>query len=310
MVPATATKIQSDPTTAAAVQKAKPQFSTYQQSYSPKKPGAKPPTPTPGSASASGPESLLIPTSWPDIAALQIELLQLSLFHSNSLRQQSDWKVDSESRLRKKYDAVADQYRSMLGDEKQRQTQINMKALGYWLRNCRDHHSSRDFPEQIQSLSQILQEVSDLVARGMDGRYARAVDTFEAWFHDAEYIRSQRESSGFADGALFINPLDRTWKEELQTLKAKLELCTRKLRSLDILDFTEIEIDRLEQSALVRVAKGLDESIQLMVQEIHAMRTAETELVCSERETISHLATELASVSRGERAPRAGLWMS
>lgn len=308
MTPATATKIQSDSATAATAQKTRPQFSTYQQHYSPQKPGAKPPTPTPGGTSGSASDSLLIPASWPDIAALQTELLQLSLFHSTSLQKQADWKEESESCLRKKYNDVAHQYRSLLGDEKDRQTQINMQALGVWLRNCEDHHGSGNFPEQIQSLSQILQEVSDLGGHGVDGRYTKVVETFEAWFHNAEQTRSHRASPDIACGAVFINPLNRAWKEEIQSLKAKLDLCLRQLGSLDVLAFAGVEW--LEQSALARVAKSLYETIQLMIQEIQAMRTAETEIIRLERETVGRLATEVASDVRRESSPRIGLWMS
>ncbi|KAJ5086128.1 hypothetical protein N7532_010899 [Penicillium argentinense] len=306
MVPATATKIQPDPAAAAATQRAKPPFSTYQQHYSPKKPGAKPPTPTPGSASAF--DGLLVLTSWPDIAALQTELLQLSLFHSNSLQRHTIWKAESESELRKKHETVARQYQSVLGAEKQRQHDINVQALDCWLQNCRDHHGSHGFPKQVQELSQILQEVSDLAASGMNGRYTRAVEIFDNWFQDAEQIRHRRESVNIVDVPKFIDPLDRTWKEELLALNAKLELCARQLQSLDILGSGEVE--QLEQSALARVAQGLNESIQLMVQEIRAMRNVEAELVRMERDVVSHLATQLTSAPRQISTPRAGLWMS
>lgn len=308
MVLGTVKKTQTDSVTPATSLKAKAQFSTYQQHYSPKQPVAKPPIPTPGTNSVSVADSLLIPASWPDIAALQTELLQLSLLHSNSLHRQADWKVESETRLRKKYDAVADQYRSTLGDEKQRQTHINMQALGYWAQNCQGHHGSSDFSEQIQILSQILQEVSDLVAQGGHGRYTRAVETFEAWFYDAENIRSHRKSSNITDRIAFIDPLGPNWTEELQTLKAKLDLCMRQLGSLDVQSFTGVE--GLEQSALARVTHSLYESTQLMIQEIHDMRATESEIVRVEREHVCQLATGLANVHHGPLQPRAGLWMS
>lgn len=250
----------------------------------------------------------MIPASWPDIAALQTELLQLSLLHSNSLERQSDWRVESETRLRKKYDAVADKYRSTLEEEKQRQTHINMQALGYWAQNCQGQHGSSEFPEQIQILSQILQDVSDLTAPELDSRYTRAVETFEAWLYDAMDIRSRRESSSTADGAVFINPLDQSWKEELQGLKMKLDLCMRQLQSLDIRAFAEVE--GLESSALARVTQSLHESIQLMIQEIHTMRATEAEVVRSERARISQLATEITGINREAVKPRRGLWMS
>lgn len=299
MVPSTAKPIQPDP--APAAQKSRPQFSTYQQHYSPKKP-TKPPTPTPGAA--PGPEGLLVPASWPDIAALQTELLQLSLFHSNSLQRHADWKAESEARLRKKYDHVAGQYRSVLGEEKQWQSQLNAQALEHWLQNCRDHQGPHGFPEQVQVLSQVLQDISDLVA-GVGGRYTRAVETFETWFEAAQTVRHLRESSGKLDGEVFIDPLDPSWKEEVHALNLKLEHCARQLQSLDILGFGEVE--RLQQSALARVILSLTESIKLMMQEIRAMRTLEAGLVRAEREAVSRAASQLAG-SAERSAPRVGVW--
>ncbi|KAJ6144152.1 hypothetical protein N7470_008047 [Penicillium chermesinum] len=232
--------------------KSRPGFSTYQQHFSPRKAG-KPPTPTPGEPTGTG--DLLIPCSWPDITALQIELLQLSLFHSNQLQRQSEWKAESDSRLQKQYDAVANQYRTMLKNEKLRQRQLNAQALQCWAQNCRDRNGPHGISEQIQILSQVLQETSDLVNRELGGRYARAVGVFEDWIEGVGQIWQEREESGVMAGLVFIDPLDGSWKEELQGLRARLELSVRQLQSLDILGFGELE--RLEQSALARVAIGL-----------------------------------------------------
>lgn len=300
MVPPTAKPVQPDPPSAG--QKSRPQFSTYQQHYSPKKP-AKPPTPTPGTATGS--DGLLVPASWPDIAALQTELLQLSLFHSTSLQKHADWKAESEVGLRKKYNEVAGQYRSILGEEKQWQSQLNAQALDRWLQNCREHGGPHEFPQQIQVLSQILQDISDLIAGDVNGRYSRAVDTFETWCEEAETVRHLRESSGTIDGDVFIDPLDQSWKDEVHALSLKLEHCARQLQSLDIPGFGEVE--GLEQSALVRVTRGLAELLKLMTQEIRAMRTLEEGLVRAEREAVSRAASQLAGPLRTS-APRVGIW--
>lgn len=296
MIPPNTKPIQPD-----ATPKPRSGFSTYQQQYSPKKP-TKPATPTPGETPASGG---LIPTTWPDIAALQTELLQLSLFHSSALERHAEWKAESELQLRTKYDTVAGQYRSTQRDEKMRQYKLNVQALESWLQNCRDHNGQQGFPEQIQILSQVLQEVSDLTGPAT-GRYARVVATFEDWFDRAEDIRGRRETSRVLDGIDFIDPLDRTWKEEVQGLQAKLELCARQLQTLDILGFGEVE--RLEQSALTRIAQGLVEYIQLLMQEIRAMRTVEIEMIHSEREIVGRFATQLTSIPTGDTRTRVGVW--
>lgn len=140
----------------------------------------------------------------------------------------------------------------------------------------------------------------------MSGRYTKAVAVFEDWFQQADYIRHQREETGAFDGTTFIDPLDKSWKEEVHALHAKLELCARHLQSLDILGFGEVE--QLPQSALPRVAQGLAESIWLMMQEIRAMRALEAELVRSERECVCAIASELTGSRREMSASRVGVW--
>lgn len=279
-------------------------LSNYQRPPSPKK-ISKPPTPTPGAEPQPG--NILISSSWPDIAALQTELLQLSLFHSDSLQSHAEWKSDSETRLRKKYDSVASQYRLVLADETQRQCRLNAQALGIWLSNCREHRGPHDFSEQIQILSQVLQDVSDMVAGSRGAQYSQAVKTFEDWLNQAELIRHTRGPECL-DVGTFIDPLGRSWNESLRTLNVRLELCIRQLQVLDILGFGEVE--RLEQSALARVAKNLAELIQLMTQEIRAMQMLETEMVRSERDFVGLLATQLAGSKGDARAPRVGAWRS
>ncbi|KAJ5296135.1 hypothetical protein N7508_010956 [Penicillium antarcticum] len=282
-------------------QKSRAQFSTYQQHYSPKKIS----TPSTPNAGETDPSSLLIPSSWPDITALQTELLQLSLFHSDALQRQAEWKSDSETRLRKKYDGVARQYRSLVADETRRQCELNAQALDIWLSNCQEHRGPHDSSEQIQILSQVLQEISNMVSSEGSGEYASAVADFEDWIEQAELIRQNREV-GRTDAGAFIDPLPRSWKEMLRELTLRLELCTRHLQSLDILGFGEIE--QLGEAALTRVILNLGELIQLMVQEIRVIRTLEAQAVQFERDFISLLATKLAGSPTEMRGSRVGVW--
>ncbi|KAJ5143359.1 uncharacterized protein N7515_002146 [Penicillium bovifimosum] len=274
---------------------------TYQRPSSPKK-FSKPPTPTPGTNAQSS--NLLIPSSWPDIAALQTELLQLSLFHSNSLQRHTHWKSDTESCLRKKYDDIAGQYRSVLADETQRQYKLNIQALELWLSSCHGHPCQHDFSDQVQILSGILQDVSDMISGVGGGEYSRTVEIFENWLNQAELVRHGRVS-GDVDIDIFIDPLTRGWQESLHALIVKLELCARQLQVLDIPAF-----EGLEQSALARASKKLAELIQFMLQEIRAIRTLEAEIVRSERDSVSLVATRLAGPTREIRAPRVGVWRS
>lgn len=218
------------------------------------------------------------------------------------MQKQTEWTLKSESHLRNKYEGVAAQYQSLLKDETKRQYELNVQALGLWLLNCREHRGPHDFTEQIQILSQVLQEISDIIAG--DGDYSLAVKEFETWLGQAELIRHNR-GPGCIDVA-FVDPLPRSWKEPVRALHAKLELCLRQLQVLDILGFGQVE--RLEQSALARVASTLSDLMQLMLQEIRAMRTLEAEMVRSERDSVALLASRLASSTRESRPVRVGAW--
>ncbi|KAL4891245.1 hypothetical protein BDV59DRAFT_203690 [Aspergillus ambiguus] len=282
------------------------QFTTFQQHYSPKK-GA---TPQPATPSVRAPPDLdpsLIPSSWPEIAALQTELLQLSLLHSSSLQQTAEWKATAESELRSLYESVARDYRGVLKEERDNQRQLNGQALHRWFGNCREHNGSLGFAAQIQDLSRVLQEVCDLT-ESPGGRYANLVQEFESWFRQADEIRNVRlYGEDELDPVAFVDPMKAAWKEEVQSMMLKLELCLRRLQSLDILGYGEVE--RLEQSTLFRVAKGLDEMVNLMVGELNAVLRIEADIVRSERQWVSQVAEQQpAPKPLHGQPPRVGMW--
>lgn len=309
---------QADATAASSstmtTQRVRPRFNTFQQSFSPKK-TVKPPTPTTsgGSARLGSDDSSLIPSSWPEIAALQTEILQLSLFHSSYLQRNAEWQASAEASLRKKYDLVAEAYRSTLAGEKETQRRLNLHALNLWFENSRENRGGAAFSEQIQTLSSIVQDVSDLSDKS--GKYEQAVRVFEDWFEEADQIRQRRDRSdqgtGIKEVAVFVDPLDVSWKKELYALTTRLGLCARQLQDLDILGHGAADADegrRLNHdSALVRIVTSLGEMITLMVDELNTMRTIERDIVRLEREWVSRR-TELLLASPLEPEDRVGIW--
>lgn len=282
------------------VSRPKAQFSTYQQHYSPRKP-TKPPTPTPD------PDRSLIPSTWPEIAALQTELLQLNLLHSSSVQRDVEWQATAEAGLRRKYESVAKTYKSILAEEKEYQRRLNGQALGLWSKNSEERSDRQGFPEQIQLLSQVAQEVFSLSDNA--GRYTLVIRAFEDWFQNVEDIRKLRNQSdeeSITDPVALIDPLDHAWKEELRDLTMKIELCSRQLQSLDILGYGEIE--SLEGSGLLRIAIGLRDMTDMMIKEIKAIRSIEADIVKSERSWVSQIAGRLAAQPRTENVPRVGVW--
>ena len=285
-------------------QKTQAQTSTYQRPSSPKK-AVKPPV----STAAPGVDQSLIPSSWPEVAALQTELLQLSLLHSAAVQRNVGWQAESEATLREKYDSVAGTYRSILGDENERQQKLNAKALNIWLNNSRERSNRQPFPEQIQLLSQITQEVSSLSDNG--SRYTAAMQEFEAWFAAVEEIKESRSRAGTESTTdnmdIFIDPLNQDWKDEINALLMKIELCSKQLQSLDILGYGEIE--QLQDSALLRTAVGLRDLTDMMIREIKTICAIESDVVRSERVWVSRIADGLLETRpKKESAPRVGIW--
>jgi septation ring formation regulator EzrA len=294
---------------ATATPKQRTHFNTYQQHFSPKK-TAKPPTPTPSTPVVPDAASSLIPSSWPEIAALQTELLQLSLLHKSTWQQSIQWETDAEAQLRGKYDSVAKDYRVILDKEKESQRRFNGQALIYWLKNSREHNGQQGFAEQLQVLSQVAQEVYDIVDDGR-GRYTVAILEFEDWLHNVDGIKkTQLPHVGANEYHRFIDPIDRKWKEDINALVMRLELASRQLQSLDILGYGEVE--HLESSALLRIAKNLDELLTLMVEELSSIRRIEANIVQSETRRVSQLAQHLIETQPRENptsaVPRTGVW--
>ncbi|GFF82470.1 WD repeat protein iqw1 [Aspergillus udagawae] len=283
------------------------QFTTYQQQFSPRK-VVRPAALSAARASADGEDSL-IPATWPEIAALQTELLQLSLLHSSSLQQMAALESESEEQLQTKYDAVAKTYRAIVGEEKKCQRLLNGQALNRWLEHASEHGGRQNFAAQIQVFSQLVQEVCDLTD-SLGGRYTLLVQEFEEWFRKAQAIESMRLHRQQADAShvVFIDPLDRVWKDEVHAMTMKLEQNLRQLQSLDIAGYDGPE-QVLADAALVRTAKGLDVMIASMVDELKAIRRIEAQIVRSERQWVSQLTANLAATHpRDVRGPRPGMW--
>jgi hypothetical protein len=195
--------------------------------------------------------------------------------------------------------------------EKVSQRKLNGQALHYWLKNSREHSGQQGFAEQVQLLSQVAHEVYD-ISDSCGGRYPMAILEFESWLQKVEEVKEARRSHvGGHDPGLFIDPIDRRWKDEVNALRMKLELASRQLQSLDILGYEEVEA--LDRSALLRTAKGLDDLLRLMAEELSAIRRIEADIVRSETTRVSQLAQQLIETQLPRGNPeksisRTGLW--
>ncbi|KAE8380594.1 hypothetical protein BDV26DRAFT_126881 [Aspergillus bertholletiae] len=297
----------ADPPSATSTPRSRAQFSTYQQQPSPRK-LARLSTAAPSTSASTELNPSLIPSSSLEVAALQTELLQLSLLHLSSLREDAEWKANVEKQLRTKYNTVAERYRCIVKEEKRYQQRLNGQALHCWLKNSIEHNGHQGFAAQIQVLSKVAQEVFDL-SDILEGKFTLAVQEFESWLQRVEEIKTCRHYQGGSDLDVFIDPLDRAWKEEAHNVTMKLELCSRQLQSLDITGYGEVE--QLEGSSLYRTAKGLDSMVSSMIEELNIIRKIEADVVRSERQWVSQLSQQVASTRPLEvRIARAGMWRS
>ncbi|OJD13296.1 hypothetical protein AJ78_06238 [Emergomyces pasteurianus Ep9510] len=185
----------------------KPQFSTFQQHYSPKKgPKTKPPLPAASTSPTIAAGASIEPSSQahPHTAALKIELLQLHLLHADSLRAIREWESSAEQQLYKQHNFVVSKYHTLLAREQAVQRHVNNLALNKLAADSKTHtykvsnniinnnsSSAYDFSEQIQVLSRVIQDVAVLTdMRG--GRYTSCVRTFEKWFEHVARVRRGR----------------------------------------------------------------------------------------------------------------------
>jgi len=199
----------------------------------------------------------------------------------------------------------------LLAEERDAQRLLNIRALHHWAANAQRKSDGSDFAAQIQTLSRVIQEVMDL-SEPYGGRYTEVVKTFEDWLERVTRVKDSRTRLEIAsldtvpDELDFIYPLDRTWKEEINVLNTRVELCLRELQNLDIPTSEDVEGT---DAALLRVATGYKDLLISMIEELKAMRAIEVDIVRSERSWTTRTADRLRTVDESSvRVPRTGAW--
>ncbi|EEP81872.1 predicted protein [Uncinocarpus reesii 1704] len=259
----------------------------YQQHYSPKKPVPKSSTSSLSIAAGGGNGAASLPQN---ICLLQTELLQLHLLHSQALDAKRKWEASADTKCRKLHESVATSYRSVLSSERSIQQNRNAAAIEQFAADIKASNSRYDLPSQIQMLSKVIQEVSDMTDPG-EGRYSLVIQEFEEWSTRVQQIRqnrSQPTSNGNATtvriDSEFVDPLSDAWKTQVAALSTKLELCSRELDCLEVSSaVTEQAVSDYDASALVKAVRGHRVLIQSMIQELDVMAKIEFEVVKLEK---------------------------
>jgi hypothetical protein len=288
----------------------RPTFNTFQQHFSPKKAAREAASAETNTTSRSEGD-VLTAASRPAVAALQTEFLQMYLLYSLSVQQDAEWRSTAELQLRNKYNNVANAYQGQLAEERVVQQQWNMKALYDWSVDCTSSGNAlEDFSTQIQNLSQVIQEVTDVTAVN-SGRYTLVVKAFEDWLAIVEIVKESRREgkhafeTGFEE-LQFIYPMDRVWKDEVEALTSKAELCLRRLQNLAMLDDTQHD----GGTALLQIVRGHRDLLVFMVNELKEMRDIELEVFALEKSWVSRAADQLRTVEDGQHisSTRKGIW--
>ncbi|WEW58769.1 hypothetical protein PRK78_004237 [Emydomyces testavorans] len=281
----------------------KPQFNTYQQHYSPKKPA---PKVTPQTLSMNTGDNNASTTLPPHILPLQTELLQLHLLHSQALHAKRKWETNTDGQCRRLHNSVVTTYRSVLSTEQSIQRNRNAAAIEQFAAEIKTCNSRYDFLTQVQMLSKVIQEVSDLTD-SQEGRYNNAVREFEKWSAHVTEVKQSRSQPETGDSIAagydseFIESLSDEWRNDVAALLAKLELCSRELDCLEVGATSSDNEDASDYyaSALVRAVKGHKLLIQSMIEELDVIAKIEAEVVKMER---SWVKTNVEAVCRN-RAP-------
>jgi hypothetical protein len=294
---------------ASTTAKPRPQFTTYQQHFSPKKEAPRTVAPSDRRNTGKSAAGSDLP---PETIALQTELLQLYLLHSSTIQQIAEWKSAAERQLRDKYDEVATSYRTILDEERRIQEQFNLEALYDWSvesASLADHNPGVSFQEEIQNFSRVTQEIADMTADG-SGRYALAVQVFEHWLDRVEYIQRSRVNQYDDGDPQYIDSLGSVWRNEVDDLTIKAELCLRELSKVTIFVIDENEFcEKHGSSALVQTARKHRDVLMCVIDELKSMRAVESETVSLEQAWIARAADQINVGVEVDRAGiRTGIW--
>ncbi|KAI1980047.1 hypothetical protein LOZ53_006039, partial [Ophidiomyces ophidiicola] len=270
---------------------AKPSFNMYQQHYSPKKSAPKAAV---GSVStvAAG-DSNVMQALPPHIPPLQVELLQLLLLHAEGLQAKRKWEASMDAKCRELHSSVVKTYQSVLATERAVQRDRNVAALEQFAGDVHACNGRYDFATQIQMLSRVIQEVSDLT-QSRDGRYNVVIQEFEEWSAHVNEVKQNRMRK---TGELqFIDPLRDGWRNDVAALSAKLELCSRELDCVEIRTATTTQGDDrsgYHASALARAVTGHRELIRSMIDELDVIAKIESEVTMMERSWVTRTVDSL-----------------
>jgi hypothetical protein len=235
---------------------AKPQFSTYQQQYSPRKPKPQIEPVMPPSVAS------LASTDFDHLTALQDELLQLQWIFFSSHKTLQRWNESGERKINGQYKKHVHEACKVKAMEQNQQISINGAALRDWLAMAKETKSF----DKIESLSQCVQTLTDLTRS--NEKLSQVVEQFGAWYENTIDTLGERSSGRGSETPRFIQPLGEIWAEKITALVRSFRSCLRSLQVLGPGDGSSglgLVLD-----VHIRYTKGILEELNAM-ETIHSM---------------------------------------
>jgi hypothetical protein len=273
----------------------KPQFTAYQQHFSPKKP------PRPESIASDTQYSVENTTTdheGPEVGRLRDELLQLWLMHSGS--QETLWRFESDVKLklRSKFEALTKQNESILALEQHRNRCTSHTALRDWL-----DQDDEAISHKLLQLAICVRDLDSLTAK--NGKYSSLMGQFQAWFEHMILALDSRKQpiETTSQNLIFVDPISSLWLQEVERIQWKLGSSRQILHDLGASDAGGIEFIMASYQAL---ANNLHDELDTCVS-IHKIALEhEDAWVRSSLQRL--LDQEFSATQQAEATHRRGIW--
>lgn len=199
---------------------ARPQFSSYQQHFTPRKQNLQlEPVKVPQNFSQTG-------MDFNYITALQNELLQLQWMFLSSRKTLKAWTESGFRKIKEQQEKHIQDACNVKSIEQSQQDLVNGAVLRDWL--ARD--KEQQWFNRVESLSQCVQTLTELTQPYE--RLSDVMNQFEAWYEITRNILDGRLGDSQREEFRCIRPLGQPWAETVAALVQVLESCLRNLEQL------------------------------------------------------------------------------
>lgn len=273
----------------------KPQFTSYQQHFSPKKPprpsSIASDTPTPAEATATIHEG-------PEVGRLRDELLQLRLLHIGTKETLERFECDAITKLKSKFEALTNQNELILSLEQNRSRCTSHTALQNWL-----NQGEEAIDHKLMHLATCVRDLDSRFAK--HGEFSGLMRQFEVWFeHMISALDSRTHSAGTTNpDLLFVEAIDPLWLQESDRMRRKLATIRETLHRLGGSNAGGIKFVLTSYRSL---ADNMLDEIDICVS-IHAM-ALEQEAVWMESSLQRLLEQQIPATQHAKHAYRRGVW--